>query len=104
MAEETGFHERQIDRTPYTVLWGVVMTVAIVFGVGMFALFQAGTFVRRLHLTVPHFGLPNPAAAIQPAKDQAGNAAKQAGNKAVDDASNAVKQAADQKLNQFLSQ
>ena len=100
MAEEAGFHEREIDRTAYAALWSVAITVIIAFAAGTYLLFQAGTLIRHLRLpATPSIGLPNPASAVQSAKDRADAAAKQA----ADAAQNSAKQAATQKLNQFLS-
>ena len=104
MAEETGFYEREIDRTPYAALWGVAGTVAACCVIGAILLFQAGTLIRHTHLSLPHVGVPNPSSAVQSAKDGVDNSVKQATNKAAEAAATAAKQAADQKLNQFLSQ
>ena len=109
MVEETSFHERKIDRTAYSSLWGVVGVTLLTYILGVYLLFQVGTLVRHLqilqpHLSLPQLSLPHPVSAVQSVKEQAAESAKHATESAADAAANQAKQAATQKLNQFLSQ
>lgn len=104
MVEETSFHERKIDRTVYSSLWGVAGVTLLAFALGVYLLFQVGTLVRHLQIPRPHFSLPHPVSAVQSIKEQAAESAKKTAGSAADAAANQAKQAATQKLNQFLSQ
>ena len=98
MGEKSTFFERNLDRSAYGACWGLAALMIIIFFVGAWALWTAGTAVAKSnwtsHLPAFHKIDPNPAPLVNSAKNAvhgaAATAAAQAGQAAENQAKDQV--------------